>query len=225
MTDLLPDLGELDGVTPARQERSRVAQERLLQAAEAVFAAKGYHRAHITEISAAAGYSIGTFYLRFRDKDAVFRALRRRFTARAHTNIDRFFDLPRWSEETPTQLIDAYVRATARIMGANTGFFRALYQRSLDSEATEDWRELRAATQQAGRRLAGFLRERAPSLDRPDFERLCVFSLGAVEGAIIHHLLNRVMGDDLEGGFFLRSLTHMTTASLGLPPADPNPAH
>ena len=99
-------LNELDGVYPAFQARSRLAQERLLRAGDAVFASKGYDKAHVTDIAAAAGYSIGTFYGRFRDKEALFTALQIRFARRGRANIDRFFDLQRWHDATPAELIE-----------------------------------------------------------------------------------------------------------------------
>lgn len=216
--DTFPELGDIDGVTPARQARSKIAQERLLETAEAIFAARGWHGAHITEISTAAGYSIGTFYLRFRDKEAVFQALRHRFVGRGRANIDRFFALPRWADESPTMLVQTYIVATARIISKNAGFFRALYQRSLDGEAESDWVELRAATRKAGTRLAAYLRERAPRTDRPDLDELCVFCLSAVEGTIIHRLLNRAAVPVVDEAYFLRGLSQMATACLGLPP-------
>jgi AcrR family transcriptional regulator len=124
-------LNELDGVYPAFQARSRLAQERLLRAGDAVFASKGYDKAHVTDIAAAAGYSIGTFYGRFRDKEALFAALQIRFARRGRANIDRFFDLERWHDATPAELIETYIEGTSRVLTRNSGFFRALYQRSL----------------------------------------------------------------------------------------------
>ena len=213
------EFDDLDGVSPARQKRSRIAQERLLEAAEATFASRGYHNAHVTDIAAAAGYSIGAFYLRFRDKDAVFRALRRRFALRGRENIERFFALPRWADEGPSQLVGAYVKSTLSVMTHNAGFFRALYQRSLDGEAAEDWPELRMASKLAAGRLAAFLRAHAPEVDRPDLEPFCTVCLTAVEGAIIHRLLNVSISSEIDNAFFLKSLTLMATATLGLPPA------
>lgn len=220
----LADPGTLDGVTPARQARSRIAQERLLEAAEEVFANKGYHGAHITEIASAAGYSTGTLYLRFRDKDALFRALRRRYATRGRENIDRFFDLPRWSTDSPTRLIQTYIVATSRLMARNAGFFRAHYQRSLAGESAADWPELRDASRKAATRLASFLRERAPECAREDLEALCRFCLNAVEGTIVHSLLNENPDDRAGAPDFLNALVLMTTACLGLPPAEPLPA-
>lgn len=44
----------------------------MLEAAEQVFGAKGYHGASVTEITRAAGVAQGTFYLYFRGKKEIF---------------------------------------------------------------------------------------------------------------------------------------------------------
>lgn len=47
----------------------------LLVAARKVFATRGYHDATITEITQSAAVGAGTFYLHFRDKEAIFTTL------------------------------------------------------------------------------------------------------------------------------------------------------
>ncbi|MCG9915589.1 MAG: TetR/AcrR family transcriptional regulator [Phenylobacterium sp.] len=88
------ELKEVDGVIPANQARSREAQARLIKVGEQFFAKKGYDEAHVSDITAATGCSIGSFYCRFRDKEALFRTLHVQFAARTRENIDRFFAMP-----------------------------------------------------------------------------------------------------------------------------------
>jgi len=57
------------GPTTARGEATR---QRVLEAAEQVFGARGYHGASVTEITRAAGVAQGTFYLYFRGKKEIF---------------------------------------------------------------------------------------------------------------------------------------------------------
>lgn len=52
-----------------RRARTRAS---LLVAARKVFATRGYHDATITEITETAAVGVGTFYLHFRDKEAIF---------------------------------------------------------------------------------------------------------------------------------------------------------
>jgi AcrR family transcriptional regulator len=184
----LIDLDVVDGVIPARQARSREAQERILRAGEAVFARVGYDAAHVNEIAAAANCSIGSFYRRFRDKEALFRALQLEFALRGIANIDRFFDMPRWREAPVEETIRNLIRNTARAIERNSGFFRALFQRSIVGAAIDELPSLRRADAHAGRRLAALLRERRAA-DGDDLEELCIFALKGAESILIQQLL------------------------------------
>ena len=52
--------------------RGEATRSRVLEAAEQVFGAKGYHGASVTEITRAAGVAQGTFYLYFKGKKEIF---------------------------------------------------------------------------------------------------------------------------------------------------------
>ncbi len=62
-----PD-GRTARATKKRQNRRRA----ILQAARRVFAAKGFHQTHVSDIIEAAGIARGTFYLYFESKNAIF---------------------------------------------------------------------------------------------------------------------------------------------------------
>lgn len=56
------------------RRRARTRSD-LLAAARKVFAEHGYHEASIADITGGADVGVGTFYLHFRDKDAIFNTL------------------------------------------------------------------------------------------------------------------------------------------------------
>ncbi|MFK4834486.1 TetR/AcrR family transcriptional regulator [Microbacterium sp. ZW T2_14] len=56
-------------------KRGEATRRRLLESAELVFAEQGYHEASIVKITERAGIGLGTFYLYFDSKQAVFEAL------------------------------------------------------------------------------------------------------------------------------------------------------
>lgn len=62
-------------MTKARTARGQATAERLLAAAEEVFAEKGYHDASIHDITSRAGIGQGTFYFYFPGKLELLRAL------------------------------------------------------------------------------------------------------------------------------------------------------
>lgn len=68
----------MDRVRLTRAERRDATRERLLGAARAILAEKGYAAASVEDIAAAAGHTRGAFYSNFRDKaDVLFELLRR----------------------------------------------------------------------------------------------------------------------------------------------------
>jgi AcrR family transcriptional regulator len=75
------------GVLPAAQRRSRERRDRLLSAGLELIADRSIDDIGIAEITAAAGYSVGSFYRRFTNKEGYVMALQdivlSEFTARA----------------------------------------------------------------------------------------------------------------------------------------------
>jgi len=67
---------------PPKQSRSQKTLEQLLDAAEEILADKGFDEASVQEIAARAGFTIGAFYARFSDKEALLLALEERFRER-----------------------------------------------------------------------------------------------------------------------------------------------
>lgn len=203
----------IDGVLPVNQARSRDARDRLLQAGDRVFAKLGYDAAHVSDIATAAGCSVGSFYRRFRDKEAFFNALHHRFTERNLENSARFFALPEWQQLPTSVMVRSLVEATAHIMKRNQGFFRALFQRSLAGAGADYWPRMRAGTQKQGELLAEFLNARGQGTHE-NLPQACVFALRAVDGALVHRMLND--GPYAEEDIVIDALTRMALAYLGV---------
>src|SRR5207244_13275303 len=60
----------------------------LVTAATRVLARKGFHETKVTDIAAAADVGVGTFYLHFRDKEALFHAVVAETAARLKATVD-----------------------------------------------------------------------------------------------------------------------------------------
>ena len=73
---------------PPRQARSRETLRRLLDAAEAVMLTHGPEGATLPRIAKQARVSPATVYRRFLDKDALMRAVFRRFNERSTSRHD-----------------------------------------------------------------------------------------------------------------------------------------
>lgn len=213
MIATLESVEHIDGVLPVNQARSRDARDRLLQAGDRVFAKLGYDAAHVCDIAAAASCSVGSFYRRFRDKEAFFNALHHRFTERNLENAARFFALAQWQQQPTSVMVRGLIEATAHIMKRNQGFFRALFQRSLAGAGADYWPRMRAGTQKQGELLAEFLAARGEGT-HDNLAQACVFVLRSVDGALVHRLLND--GPYTDDEFVIGSLTRMTLSYLGV---------
>ena len=217
------DLTGVDGVMPANQARSREAQARLLKAGEGVFAKKGYDEAHVGDIAAAAGCSIGSFYRRFRDKESLFRALHLQFAHRIERNMERFLAQPQLAEQSPYDVLAVLVRNTAQVIERHPGFFRALFQRTLADAGPLYVPALWAADAASGRRLAAYLRARGAGTAEP-LEEACALGLRTIEATLVQRVLRRevIVRDQFAPPFVTDRLTRMLAACVGVaPPPQP----
>ena len=178
-----------------------------------MFAKLGYDAAHVSDIAQAADCSVGSFYRRFRDKEAFFKALHHRFTERNLENAARFFSMPEWREEPTAAMVRTLIANTAAIMRRNHGFFRALFQRSLAGAGADYWPRMRAGTQRQGELLARHLEARGEGRGE-HLARDCIFVLRAVDGALVHRLLND--GPPMDEEILIDSLSRMALAFLGI---------
>ncbi|MBX3025671.1 TetR/AcrR family transcriptional regulator [bacterium] len=85
MSQHKPDNG---GTTDRSQRRREQTARTLLDAARRVLAAKGYHGTKIVDIARAASVGVGTFYLYYPTKEALFLELVEDTVARLKTELD-----------------------------------------------------------------------------------------------------------------------------------------
>jgi AcrR family transcriptional regulator len=206
-------IDEVDGVLPASQARSRDARDRLLRAGERVFAKMGYDNAHVSDIADAAGCSIGSFYRRFRDKEAFFRALLLQFTGRYRDNTRRFFEMEEWKDVPTAKVIETFIANTSEIMKRNEGFFRALVQRTLAGAGEDYWPQMRKAGEQQGKSLAAFLKARSEA-EGSDLARQATLTLRVTEGVMLLQLLG--VGAPSNEGALPGELAKLVERQLGM---------
>jgi AcrR family transcriptional regulator len=120
-------------VRPVRQERSQRTLERLLDAAEGVIREKGFGEAAVAEIAARAGCSVGTFYRRFRDKQALLHALDERFAEKFRATMQRAVAPERWEGAPIAEILAGYLQFSLQ-----EGISRASLHHATLSMATRD---------------------------------------------------------------------------------------
>ena len=110
MTDVAAPTG-VDG--RALSQRGTRTRQRVLEAAEAVFAEHGYHEASIVKITEAAGVGQGTFYLYFSSKQEAFDELVRDLNRRVRHAMKEASSKGKTRLEAEVLGFGAYFRFTA----------------------------------------------------------------------------------------------------------------
>jgi AcrR family transcriptional regulator len=117
---------------PAQQARSKATRERLLAAAEKVFAEKGYDGAKLADIAEVAGVSVGAVYFRFKDKDALFLAIAETFTVETRARLSEF--VLQGQAHATADIVRNFVLRTAANLRTHRGLFRAIIERGFEHE-------------------------------------------------------------------------------------------
>jgi AcrR family transcriptional regulator len=115
---------------PPSQARSRATLDRLLDATAALLAEKSFDQASVAEIVRRAGSSVGAFYGRFPDKDALLDRFDARFFDVARASCDEFFNSTEWLKAS----LDASVAQLISLLVCNhrrhSGVLKALAVRA-----------------------------------------------------------------------------------------------
>ena len=165
-----------------RQARSRAKQARILDAAEAIVAGHGFEGAGVAQVVRRAGCSVGAFYSRFRDKQALLVALHDRFAAEAQAGIDASLDASRWSEQTLSRCLQGLVRTLVGLHRERRGLARAF---AVEAQRDASLRQRRDGLfQHAAARLADCLGRRARELGHHDPGRAAAFGLAVIWSTI-----------------------------------------
>jgi AcrR family transcriptional regulator len=112
-----------------RQARSRASYRRLVDAAKAVLGAKPFDEATVAEIAERAGLTVGAFYARFSDKEALLRHLEDDLFAATRTVVAGV--TARAAAGEPAEaLLTELVSAHARLYRSHRSVARALVVRA-----------------------------------------------------------------------------------------------
>ncbi len=124
-------LSHMEWVRPTHQSRSQETLERILDAAEAVIAEKGFEKATVSEIVRRAKSSVGAMYARFNDKDALLSCLDERFYSEAIATADVAVDPERWQGASIADIFAEVIPFLVRVYQQKAGLIRALVARGI----------------------------------------------------------------------------------------------
>ena len=198
---------------PAYQQRSRQQRDRLLKAGERVFAEKGFSQAHVADIAGRAGCSVGSFYRRFQDKEAFFFSLQTDMAAHAETNIARFFDDPACLADPLGEVFARLVRNTARTMIGIKGYYRALFELSMQGH--DVWPPMRRIVLMEAGRISQLLRQRGAP-DDAGLDGRAYLAIRLLHGQIVSAMLHGPGPYTADDPRLHAELTEMMVRFLGL---------
>jgi AcrR family transcriptional regulator len=167
--------GAVGGVRAPKRERGRQRVAELLEAANRVFADKGFDAATMTEIAARAGAPIGSLYQFFPSKEALADALLRKYVSLLEADLD---EIEAHASVLDTQSLVDRLFAVLRSHPAERAAALPL------AEARMDEPTRRATFRQMARaRIASILRARAPRLSAAKARDMAVVVLQLMKAA------------------------------------------
>lgn len=115
---------------PPQQTRSQETLDRILDAAESVLEEKSFTEATLAEIMERAGVTVGAFYRRFPDKDALLHLLDERFFQELHERGDELLDPAHWRGASAAEIIGEFARTAVEVYAAKRGVARSVFLRA-----------------------------------------------------------------------------------------------
>ncbi|HEX6053074.1 MAG TPA: helix-turn-helix domain-containing protein [Gemmatimonadaceae bacterium] len=167
---------------PPRQSRSQETLDRLLDATETVLAEKSFTEATLAEIVERAGVTVGAFYRRFPDKDALLHHLDERFFAEMHAVADEVFSVQRWEGDSLRGVVEGFTRIAVELFRARRGLMRSLFLRARVDPVLRD--SARRLNGHLLHRLTGLLLTRRDEIRHPDPERAVALGFIVLLGAL-----------------------------------------
>jgi len=121
----------MDRVRPPRQRRSQETLRRFLEATQSLLGEKHFDNISVSEIVERAGSSVGAFYSRFEDKEALLGCLRDAFARDTEEEARRFAASRDWDTAPLETVVAEFVRMLVHQHRRHRGTLRALVGRSI----------------------------------------------------------------------------------------------
>jgi len=166
---------------PPRQQRSRDSLNRVLTAAESLLETRLLEDITLAEILKKAHVSVGAFYARFSNKDAMIPFLYERYDRNLANGAARVLDRGRWRGLDLPKRVELLYRYVVRAYRLNRGLMRALtlYARARPEEITSAQRGSRFGQYEAAAALLLECRDEMGSRDPERDVRFALFVAGA----------------------------------------------
>jgi AcrR family transcriptional regulator len=192
----------------------------MLDAAERVIAEGGVASLTVSEVVRRAGSSVGAFYARFPDKDALLSTLHERSCSEALATAELALDPARWESADLATALYELVRFTAAMSRERRGLLLAF----VASAATDVTYAERRARLDAGlaNLLLTFLKARAGEVEHPNLRTAADVSIHIIMGSLEYEatLHGSVASMDASADRLASELARAVLAYIGAKPQD-----
>jgi AcrR family transcriptional regulator len=153
---------------PRTQARSEETLGRILDATEALLARYPFEEISIGDIVRKSRSSVGAFYARFPDKDALLGCLYERFRQEQAELTDALFDPLRWQNQSLSAVLATAIPFLVQLHRERQGLLRAFAAKACSDERFRQvWKQAR---DHAAKRLKELVAGRTDEIAHPDPE-------------------------------------------------------
>jgi AcrR family transcriptional regulator len=213
------DLSNTPRVRPTKQARSQRTLERILVAAEALVLEKGLAHVSIPDIVARAGSSVGGFYARFKDKNALLRALEERQYENLRRLLDEVVQPARWQDRDLIDTARGLIHVLVETVSAQRGLIEAiLFRAGSDPSFREHSLTFRRLVTH---RVTALFLSRQDEISHPDPAVGIDLATQAAFSMMLQHVAyggTRAAGRELSRSELETELTRLVVGLLGGPP-------
>ncbi len=126
-------------IRPGLQKRSQASFDRILNAAESLLGDRSFDELTISDVVRRAKSSVGAFYTRFSNKDALLDALYQRHQDQAIATMERYLAPEQWESASVEQIVTQIVGFAVRYHRDHRGLLRALVLRGQSPHTWRSW--------------------------------------------------------------------------------------
>lgn len=199
--------------------RAQLTRAALLKAGRELLETHDFQAMSVAAIAAAHGMSVGSFYGRFKDKEAFFETLQKEITAEWIEEAARILDREACRGLTATQLVHRICRLVVRLVRGDAGFMRA----ALKHEATNPagWTPIKQAGKDVATLAIDVLRPALPPDAAASSAARIRFALQVLYSTCFNGILHDPGPIPVASPRLERELARMMCLYIGLPPDPP----
>lgn len=185
------DLADSKWTRGALQDRSRRTLQGILEAAERLMVARPFSELAVAEIAREARVSIGSFYARFSDKQALLGAVFERDIHNQRSLFDELLSPERWQGTALVRILRQTFPLILASYRQRQGLIRAYLEEAwIDVRFRETWAESGAFVVD---RVTQLVLARRAEIDHPHPERAVRLGLEMVFATLVHRIRMREM--------------------------------